>query len=301
MKSEFGTPAESRRASGVAWDVDFGNAVGMALERTSIKEGEVKEERERGILRSTCVHFAIYFRGPSSTTVHLLTHLGGHSELRSSLTSLNALSNDQSSKLDITYYSILEKLSFLRSSLASLKEVASATRRVNTDFQSESHELASESAEQIDAFSNFSSQETRIKDLAERVKTGRSTINSLGERVDVIRRKVEGYERAEGAWQEKTRKRLRVMWIVMSVVAAVMIGLVFFRYTPAKTFGPGVIHGFNGTELRIPGVDGTMGNDSVWSLKRETKKDGEGVLDRLKKTQGERVENDPRLRALDEL
>lgn len=211
---------------------------------------------------------------------------------------LNTLSNETTRRLDITYYTILEKLSFLQSSIASLKEVATLTQDINTDFQAESEELVQEMNEQLEGFSNFESQERRIKDLADRVQTGRETIQSLGQRVDVIKKKVEGYERAEGEWQDKTRRRLRVMWIVMSVIAAIVIGLVLFRYTPAKTYGPGVIHGLNATGLRIPGMDGVIGNES-WSLRRE--KDGEGVLERLRKKQGERVEEDPRLRVFDEL
>lgn len=61
VKSEFGTPAESRRASGAALDADVWNAMssgntgGYMVERRTIKEGEVKEEIERGVLRKAYV------------------------------------------------------------------------------------------------------------------------------------------------------------------------------------------------------------------------------------------------------
>lgn len=65
MKSEFGTPADSanvsRRASGATWDPDFGGVSGVSplpflKERRFIKDGEVREEREKGVLRATLVY-----------------------------------------------------------------------------------------------------------------------------------------------------------------------------------------------------------------------------------------------------
>ena len=142
------------------------------------------------------------------------------------------------------------------------------------------------------------------------MQTGRAKIATLNDRVDVVRRKVEGYEFAEGEWQDKTRKRLRVMWIVMSVITVVVIGLVLFRYTPAKSFGPGAVHGIDASELRarMMGEEGANGNDS-WSLRRDgemAREKGEGMLERLKRTQNENGERDgggvdERLRVFDEL
>ena len=133
------------------------------------------------------------------------------------------------------------------------------------------------------------------------MQTGRAKIATLNDRVDVVRRKVEGYEFAEGEWQDKTRKRLRVMWIVMSVITVVVIGLVLFRYTPAKSFGPGVVHGVGKEGLRVGG--GVVGNET-WSLKREVGVGREGVAEKLRRSQGERSgdgEGDEKLRVFDEL
>jgi hypothetical protein len=218
-------------------------------------------------------------------------------ELRNSLINLNTLSNTTTCRLDNTYYSVLEKLSMLQSSISSLKELASLTRALNTDFQIESADLVRQISGQLEGFQEFKSQETRIQSLQERVQKGRAKIKTLGGRVDVIKGRVEGWERAEVEWQDKTRRRLKALWIVMSVVAAIVVSLVVFRYTPARTHGPGVIKGLNISDLagRIPNFE-EMGNET-WTLRRET----EGVLEGLRRRQGEVLEEDPRLRVFDEL
>ena len=210
---------------------------------------------------------------------------------------LNALSNNMTRRLDNTYYSILEKLSMLQSTISSLKELANMTRTLKTDFKAESDEVVSDVTAQLDTFSGFSEQERRIRALQERIKKGREKIKVLASRVDVVKERVEGWERAEGAWQDKTRRRLRIMWILMSVVVAVLLALVVFQYTPARTHGLGVSKGWNDSELegRIPGWE-KIRNES-WALKREV---GER-LEELRNREKEPLEEDPRLRVFDEL
>lgn len=188
-------------------------------------------------------------------------------------------------------------MSILQASISSLKEVAALTRTINNDFQAESADLRTEVSSQLENFSNFSSQESRIQDLAQRVQLGRTKMTSLGRRVDVVRKRVEGWERAELAWQEKTRRRLRVMWIIMSVAATLLLGLIVFRYTPARAQGPAVLHGFNHSDFPglVPGTE-----EFTFSLQRE-RQEGESMLERLRKAQAAKEEDDQILRELDEL
>jgi ABC-type Fe3+ transport system permease subunit len=50
--------------------------------------------------------------------------------------------------------------------------------------------------------------------------------------VDKVRKLVEGWERADRAWQEKTRKRLRITWAALSLVLC-LVALLFmiFNYS----------------------------------------------------------------------
>jgi hypothetical protein len=212
---------------------------------------------------------------------------------------LNALSNNTTRRLDNTYYSVLEKLSILQSTISSLKELANMTRALKTDFKAESKAVVSDVTAQLDTFSGFSEQEKRIGELQERIKKGREKIKVLAGRVDVVKERVEGWERAEGAWQDKTRRRLRIMWILMTIVAAMLLALVVFQYTPARTHGPGVIKGWDASELasRIPDWE-KIRNESG-TLKREVGERLEGLRNR--ENEGEPLEEDPRLRVFDEL
>ncbi|TVY47213.1 hypothetical protein LCER1_G007701 [Lachnellula cervina] len=248
--------------------------------RREVGDKEVEEEREKGVVRAT--------------------------ELRNALISLNTLSNNTTRRLDNTYYNVLEKLSMLQNTISSLKELAGMTKALNSEFKTESEEIVSDIRMQIDSFEGFESQESKIAGLQARIVQGREKITVLGGRVDVVRERVEGWEKAELEWQEKTRKRLRVLWIVMSVVAVLVVALVVLRYTPARTQGPGVIKGMNmtGLEKKVEEIQVGVSNltrgigtgDKLKELQElQELQDGDGDEDE------DSLEDDPRLRLLDEL
>lgn len=207
---------------------------------------------------------------------------------------LNTLSNNTTARLDNSYYSVLEKLSVLQSTISSLKELAVMTRGLNEDFKEESQDLVRDVTAQLQGFEEFAEQEKRIRDLQQRVKTGRERIKVLGERVDVVKDRVEGWEKAEGEWQERTRKNFRILWVLISIVTTVVLAVVAFQYTPAMTT-PEPPKGLNTTGLlgKLPNFE---------ALKNESKGRKKEVEERLG---GSRFiaqpEENPRLRVFDEL
>ena len=225
--------------------------------------------------------------------------LCGDRELRNSLMALNTLSNNTTRRLDTTYYTVLEKLSTLQSTIASMREIATLTRQLHTDFKTESEEVVGEITTQIAGFAGFEEQQQRIVTLQERVWKGRERIKGLGGRVDVVKERVDSWEMAEGEWQEKTRKRLRILWIVMSVCAVAFLALVVFQYTPARTQGPGVIRGLHASSFTGNISDLEKFKNETWSLQRPTPDALESL--RQKGNEQERLEPDPRLRLFDEL
>ena len=210
---------------------------------------------------------------------------------------LNALSNSTTRTLDNTYYSVLEKHSMLQNTITSLKELANLTRELNEEFKIESGGIVSDVIIQLDGFDGFEEKEKRIVGLAERVKAGREKISVLGGRVDVVRDRVDGWERAEGEWQERTRRRLKILWIMMAVCVAAVVALVGFRFTPAKTTGAEVPTGSNATGLlgKIPPDLENLQNDR-WALNNDIGKRLEGLGNK-----DERLDDDPRLKIFDEL
>jgi hypothetical protein len=226
--------------------------------------------------------------------------MDAYRELRNALMDLNTLSNNTTRRLDNTYYSVLEKLSVLQGMITSLQELAKMTRSLNEEFKVEASKVVEEVEGSLAGFQEFEGQQKQIEGLGERVKAGRGRIRALTARVDVVRERVEGWEKAEEEWQDRARKRFRVLWVVMSIAAAIFIAFSIFQYTPVRTQEPGALKGMNVSDIMIasPELLEKIRN-GTWSLKRN-------AADSLKKmrdggTEQEGLDEDPRLRLLDEL
>jgi hypothetical protein len=114
-------------------------------------------------------------------------------------------------------------MSVLQSSIIGLKELAQRSQRIPDDFQRDTDSLASDIRAQVDSFNRFEQQRARVDVLQDRIEKGRAKIATLSERVDVVGHRVEGWERADKEWQERTRKRLKVIWTIMSVIFFAML------------------------------------------------------------------------------
>lgn len=104
-----------------------------------------------------------------------------------------------------------------------IKELAGMSRETNETFQIDSRGLVTEIELQLDTLGQFDAQQNLIEGLQTRIHTGRQKVQKLSERVDLVRERVEGWERADREWQERTRKRLKVLWIITLVLALVVI------------------------------------------------------------------------------
>ncbi|KAI6709739.1 hypothetical protein B2J93_3635 [Marssonina coronariae] len=286
-KSEGHTPSESRVVSrrgslgldGLDGGVSVGGGIGwtrkwMEKERR-VRDEEVEEERERGLLRA--------------------------GELRSALASLASLSNTTTRRLDTTYYSVLEKVSALQSTISSLSELASLTRGLTEEFRTEAQELVADVSSQVEGFDGFEDQEEKIGELKQRVEKGREKIKSLGDRVEVVRDRVEGWEVREREWQDRTRRRLRALWVGFVVVVA-MLGIgVAIQWTPGtrsqNQMNGVAMHGED-SPTNLLGKSPQLGVDQE-VLKSENMRNSEGKRRIVEGTK--EVEDDSRLRVFDEL
>ncbi|KAK7745470.1 hypothetical protein SLS53_002968 [Cytospora paraplurivora] len=154
--------------------------------------------------------------------------------LKKSFVDLTAFSASTNRRLDDTYYSVLEKLASLQNTIVSLKKLASASASTNDSFVAESRSFLSEAQAQLDAFGQFDEQEKHVQALEARVHKGQERIEALSTRVDVVRQKVERWERADREWQERTRRRLKSIWGVVLGLALVLLLL----YIGAKLYRP---------------------------------------------------------------
>ncbi|KAL7798055.1 hypothetical protein V8C37DRAFT_368509 [Trichoderma ceciliae] len=150
--------------------------------------------------------------------------------LRQSLTELNGFSADTTRQLDQTHHALLEKTSGLQVMVKALKDLAQASCDLQVGFERTARELETDITEQLRGIGQFESQQSTIETLQGRIHQGRQTVDELAARVDVVRRRVEGWERADRAWQEKTRKRLRITWAALSIIVCI-VGLVFMAFS----------------------------------------------------------------------
>lgn len=171
-------------------------------------------------------------------------------------------------------------------------------RQLNEDFDDDSQAVATEIQEQIRAFGDFQAPQTKIEALQARIKTGREKVNKLGARVEVIRKRAEGWAKVEDQWQEKTRKRIKLFWALSATIVVVLVGLLIFQYTPARSPGPSIVDGLNPRAITAGMLDLERGlvNESMEIETRVSK-----VLEGLRKTPDNSLEDDPRLKVFDEL
>ncbi|KAF7564043.1 hypothetical protein G7046_g21 [Stylonectria norvegica] len=153
--------------------------------------------------------------------------------LKQSLVDLGTFSSSTSRRLDETYYAVLEKTTSLQNTMAALKDLAETSRKIHGDFEKDSREIENDITVQLAKFGQFKEQENNIESLQTRVQVGRAKIESLSNRVDLVRERIESWERADTHWQEKTRKRLKAIWVFVSIFALAMT-LMYFgaKYVP---------------------------------------------------------------------
>ncbi|KAK2610831.1 hypothetical protein N8I77_004228 [Diaporthe amygdali] len=156
------------------------------------------------------------------------------SDLKKSLADLANISAGTTRRLDETYYSVLEKLTSLQNTVVALKELASASAAMNEGFTAESESVLAEAQAQLDAFGQFDEQQARVQALQDRIHGGRERISALSERVDIVRQKVERWERADFLWQNKTRRRIKIVWGVVLGLVLLMLLL----YVGARAYAP---------------------------------------------------------------
>ena len=155
------------------------------------------------------------------------------SGLEKSFTDLGAFSNSTAQRLDDVYYSVLEKTSNLQTAVVGLKELAEMSRGVQATFELDTKALVRDIGGQLDQFGRFEQQQNGIEILQARIRNGRSRITELSDRVEVVRSRIEGWERKDKEWQERTRRRLKAIWIFTLMIIFAVLGLLLgAQYAP---------------------------------------------------------------------
>ncbi|KAI0486448.1 hypothetical protein F4859DRAFT_470399 [Xylaria cf. heliscus] len=183
--------------------------------------------------------------------------------LRKSLVELNAFSNATIARLDETYSSVLQRLGSLHSTIVAMKELAAMSQGINERFTSESHALVGEIESQLSVYDQSADQKKRIQDLQARIHAGRDKVQALSTRVDAVRGRIEGWEKADREWQERTRRRLKAIWIIISVVVFVLMCLLLgAQYGSSSTDVNKPVGSALGIQEGKPPMESLVGNNS---------------------------------------
>lgn len=153
--------------------------------------------------------------------------------LRQTLQSLTTLSTTTTRRLDYTYYSLLEHISALHTLISSFATLSSATSQHHVHFSDSTSSLADTFNAQISGFDKtFGAQAERIGALETRLQEGRTRVGKLGQRLESVRARVEGWERGETEWQGRARRRLRMLWAGSGALLAIFVVLLLVRHWP---------------------------------------------------------------------
>ncbi|KAK5126977.1 hypothetical protein LTR85_008336 [Meristemomyces frigidus] len=164
-------------------------------------------------------------------------------ELRHSLKEVEELGMSSTRQLDDTYYAVLEKASILRSTVASLQQLAEESQRMHKQFQEDADALEKETRRNIEGFGNFDEQEKTINELVGKLKGSKSDTDKLNERLEAARNRIEAYEKRENAKRSKRRKQWNATWGTLVGVLVLLIAILLLkhhRHVAYKLDGVGV-------------------------------------------------------------
>ena len=109
------------------------------------------------------------------------------------------------SQLDDSYYSLLEHVSFLQSSVEQLITLSRSIREASSEYDLQVDQLNMDLQGQLDTLGNFDLQGQRVHELENKLKRERATTEDLKNRLDLVRQKLRSREREDTENWKQTR------------------------------------------------------------------------------------------------
>lgn len=150
-------------------------------------------------------------------------------ELRGALKKVEELGMQSTRELDDTYYSILEKAETLRNTVQEMQRLADDSKATRETFENSARELEQDVNKTLDGFGEFKQQEETIDALVERLAKSKSKTDTLNDRLEDARKRVETYDRRYREKQAKRRKRIHITWSSLLAAVVVIVGLLIAR------------------------------------------------------------------------
>jgi predicted nucleic acid-binding Zn-ribbon protein len=111
--------------------------------------------------------------------------------------SVSDLSMETTKTLDNVYYSILEKLDTLRSTVSGMQKLADKTKTLGVEFDRDAKNVKSEVEQQLHVFEGFERPKQKIESLESRVKNSKERTEALTTRLQAARDRVKALENQE--------------------------------------------------------------------------------------------------------
>lgn len=150
-------------------------------------------------------------------------------QLRESLKSVEEVGMSSTRQLDDTYYAILEKASILRSTVASIQNLADESRKMHSSFKEDTEKIERDTMQNLESYGNFEAQEKRINEFVTQLQGSRSRTDKLNDRLESARLRVEAVEQQENAREAKRRVRLHILWTTIVAVLVLVIAIALAR------------------------------------------------------------------------
>ena len=151
-------------------------------------------------------------------------------ELRRSLKQVEELGMNSTRQLDDTYYAILEKAAILRSTVASLQQLAEESRRMRAQFDGDAKKVEEDTTGTLAGFKKFDEQERAINELVEKLQQSKRDTAELNARLESARERVAAFERSQKEKWSKRRKQWQASWGVLVGVLVLVIAVLVFKH-----------------------------------------------------------------------
>ena len=151
-------------------------------------------------------------------------------ELRGRLDSLGQIATDITRRLDYTYYSLLERIGSLVSTIHSFQSLSTQSRALVHGFEKEAELLDTDIKRRIGKFRDgFDERELRVADLEQRRKEAGSKAMKLGQRLESARIIVEDWEKRESVAMRARARMWKGTWCAFIGLVGIIMILVIWK------------------------------------------------------------------------
>jgi hypothetical protein len=217
------------------------------------------------------------------------------------------------------YYSILEKMANVQSTISTLQDLSDLTKKLCHGFEEDAIEIQREVQDQLDGFGGFNTQKSRIESLEWRLKSSQETTATLTDRLDAAHERLRVLEAQEAEVQATISRKLgqfymfvcwcwltclltvqlRIFWGILGGALATLLALlILHNFTPPADYtgiAPSVINATPPVEVKenTSVLDGTIMSLRTSSSTCRTRSTSPAYINE--------IDEDPRLRLFEEL